>query len=321
MAEYNSANKFLTLSEQDGKSSSSGGVRSKVLYFSTLTLATFLMIAEIIISALSGLDNADDFGFKNTTGNISDEYSTQITPAGWTFSIWSVIYAWQMLWLIYAWTFVCRLSQPRTIPWITFAFHAFSSVCTITWLYVWGNDYPRASFAVIIVIGLALYAAEGFAAVYMYQNSPKFNKIENVFVNVLITNGIGIYSTWVTFATLANFAIVLQYFAGADAAATGTAMLCILTVEVVAYFVLENTILDRYARYAFIVYPVFIWALAGVLSKQWGIDDRQNPIFTLVLEILVSILFVARIVLLIVFYFFRPLPTPPSKENVLRFLW
>ena len=32
--------------------------------------------------------------FYNTVGNLSDKYYLDITPAGWAFSIWGVIYIW-----------------------------------------------------------------------------------------------------------------------------------------------------------------------------------------------------------------------------------
>ena len=53
-------------------------------------------------------NTGNNAAYQSDTGNISDVYSTQITPAGWAFSIWGVIYTWQALWLLYAWTFVFR---------------------------------------------------------------------------------------------------------------------------------------------------------------------------------------------------------------------
>ncbi len=34
--------------------------------------------------------------YENTTGEISDKYPLEITPADWTFSIWGFIYAYQV---------------------------------------------------------------------------------------------------------------------------------------------------------------------------------------------------------------------------------
>lgn len=318
MAEQSGSNRLVAADDGPGKSSSSRRILSVVLEFSSLSVATVLLLAVFVVNTLSALSNASDLGFKNGTGNISDMYPTQITPAGWTFSIWGVIYTWQCLWIIYAWSFAFRPMQTHTIPWTTFLFYAFSSVYNIIWIYVWGNEYPQVAFPFIFLLALSLYAAVGFAAVHLYRQSPKLRayhgspaflrRIEPMVANVLVINGIGIYATWLTVATLANFSIVLQYFADLGAATTGTLMLSILTVEVLAYFTLENTILDRYARYVFIVYPVLIFSLAGILSNQWGIEERQNPIFALVLGLLVCVLFIARIVLWILFYFFRPLP-------------
>ena len=324
MTEKSGSNRHFDVDDGPEKMSSSRRVLSVVLEFSSLSVATVLLLATFVVNTLSTLSNAEDLGFKNGTGNISDLYPTQITPAGWTFSIWGVIYVWQSLWIIYAWSFAFRPMQTHTVPWTTFLSYAFSSVGNITWIYVWGNEYPQVAFPFIVLVAISLYVAVGFAAVHLYRVSSKLRsqqgsfaflrRIEPLVAQVLVVNGIGIYATWLTLATLINFGIVLQYFADLGAATTGTLMLSVLTVEVLAYFALENTILDRYARYVFIVYPVLIYSIAGILSNQWDIDERQNPIFALVLEVLVCVLFIARIVLWVLFYFFRPLPNSRQEK-------
>lgn len=40
--------------------------------------------------------------FNQTVGEISDKYTVFITPAGWTFSIWSVIYIYLAAGVIYS---------------------------------------------------------------------------------------------------------------------------------------------------------------------------------------------------------------------------
>ena len=44
----------------------------------SLALATLGFIAFVTVSALAGGPNANHFGFKNSTGGISDEFATQV---------------------------------------------------------------------------------------------------------------------------------------------------------------------------------------------------------------------------------------------------
>lgn len=42
------------------------------------------------------------FGVSQSTGNISDEFVNEIRPSGWTFTIWTVIYIFLALVMVYA---------------------------------------------------------------------------------------------------------------------------------------------------------------------------------------------------------------------------
>ena len=90
--------------------------------------------------------------------------------------------------------------------------------------------------------------------------------------------------------------------------------LSILMFTVLTYFMLENTVFDRYLRYAFAVYPVIIWALSAVVAGNWETDDPTGPnIFSLVLLVLTIILVLFQIILFVIFTLFRPLQL--KKEN------
>ena len=64
-----------------------------------LTLATFVLTATF--NALAGSGAGVGSIFESTVGDISDLYELYITPAGFTFSIWSVIYLWIALMLLF----------------------------------------------------------------------------------------------------------------------------------------------------------------------------------------------------------------------------
>ncbi|KFW69259.1 hypothetical protein AS28_02299, partial [Pygoscelis adeliae] len=71
----------------------------------------FLSLATFVVMVILNAGNATGIFkglFRTTPGNISAKYNTDFTPAGWTFFIWNVIYAWQLAWLLYALSGICR---------------------------------------------------------------------------------------------------------------------------------------------------------------------------------------------------------------------
>ena len=90
----------------------------RVLEIMVLLLTTVVLIAMIVVSALASFPDLG--GFQNSTGVISDSYTTQITPASWTFLVWNIIFITQALWVIYGWSFVFRPSTPRSISLVTY---------------------------------------------------------------------------------------------------------------------------------------------------------------------------------------------------------
>ena len=285
-----------------------------------LSLTTIVFIVVVITNSLANLQDVE--GFANGTTVVSNIFYTQITPAGWTFSVWGLIYFCQVLWIIYAWSFVFRPSTPRSISFVTIIFYTIANLTNIIWIYVWGNEYPQASFGVIVVFAIALYSTITVQCIYLYKQTPalmseKKFKVDLYLTRIIVLNSIALYASWVSVATQINFVILLQYYTSADATTAATVGLSILLVEIIVYFILENTILDRFARFVFVVYPLFIWAFSGALSAHWRVEpDDRNPIFTLVLLLLCIVLFVVRIILWIVFAFLRPLAVPKSAVHV-----
>jgi hypothetical protein len=115
-----------------------------------------------------------------------------------------------------------------------------------------------------------------------------------------------LYATWVTIATLLNFAIVLSYWGGMKQTDASTVSLSILLAEVLVYFVLENIILEKYLRYTYTVWMVVIFALTGSISQNWTAGSR-NSIFSVVLIAVAGALFIVKIALSIWRSFTRPL--------------
>ena len=291
----------------------------RITEIGALALSTLILVATFAINGLSSVPDHQKFGFKYDIANVSRMFYTQITPADYTFAIWGVIYLLQISWIVYGWTFVCRPSVPSAISPLTYVAYTLVNLSNCVWVFVWDNLYIETAAFVLILSALSLYITLGTTAYYLYRQSTVLAKqapADLYVTRVLVLNGIAIYMTWVTVASLINLATVLQYFTAAGAVVGGTVALSALAVIVLVYFILENTILDRFLRYVGIVYPVIIWALTGSLVAHWGAEtDRQNPIITLVLLVVAVVLFLVRIVLWGVFAKYRPLPTPQLVKD------
>ena len=274
----------------------------------SLSVASLVTVGMIILLSLSSTTSA---GVKNSTGDVSNQYYTQITPADYAFLIWNVIFVWQILWLGYAWSFVFRPKATRTIAVGVYWAYTLANSSNITWIYLWGNLFIGGALALLILINVFLYASLGLLCFYLHRwahDVIKTSRVDYFLTWALVVNGVGFYATWTTVASFVNISAVLQYFAGLSAADSGTVSLVLLTVTIVTYFVLENTIFDRFARYVLCVYPVVIWALIAALVAHWSQDGRgRNAIYTLVLLIVVIALSLLRIVLFIMFSLWRPM--------------
>ena len=76
-------------------------VRSHNLINISLIVSAFVTFAlAILFNGLAGSGAGVPGIFSNTVGDISDIFELFITPAGFAFSIWTVIYAWLALSLV-----------------------------------------------------------------------------------------------------------------------------------------------------------------------------------------------------------------------------
>eukprot|EP00058_Branchiostoma_floridae_P014903 XP_002600391.1 hypothetical protein BRAFLDRAFT_99583 [Branchiostoma floridae] len=46
--------------------------------------------------------------FANSIGNTTAQFQFDFTPAGWVFTLWAVIFFWNLIWHLYALTTICR---------------------------------------------------------------------------------------------------------------------------------------------------------------------------------------------------------------------
>ena len=245
------------------------------------------LVIATVVTALTLVVN----GISSQVADVSKEFQTEISPAPYAFAIWGIVYAWQILWLGYGWSFVFRPMDVSSISADVYWMYSLANCCNMLWIKVWLGKHIEAGLIVFVFLNIFLYAAVGLLSVNFYWTEKAISRRDYWLTWALPVNGLVCYTTWTTLASFVNLAAVLQYFQGFGATNSGTISLVLLTITVVAYMVLENTVFRRLTRYVFSVYPIIIWALIGILVAHWSAASR-NAIYVLVL-LLVVMLYVA----------------------------
>nr|XP_061794949.1 uncharacterized protein LOC133586592 [Nerophis lumbriciformis] len=259
--------------------------------------------------------------FHSSISNVSARYETDITPAGWTFSIWSVIYIWLTLMVIYITLFVFRGSWAQCLlPYAFYFFWLLNIVLNMIWLLLWDRELMLSGLVVLILIVISSYGAlsiccyaTDYYGLWLHTYYPK----DLICVTILVQNGLALYTTWTSIASLINFAVVLQLW-GVVKSTAATVSLCLLFAELVGWFILENWALDRWVRNILTVYPVVIVALVGNVFKHFhSADPSPNAIFMVCLLVLACILLVFRVCNVIWRNRWRPLFSPGSARPLI----
>lgn len=183
------------------------------------------------------------------TGAISDKYPTRITPAGYAFAIWSLIYFGLIAFSIYQALprNVARFRSLRTV-------YILSCAANCAWLYFW---HAEAILTCLLVIFVLL----GSLAVINSQ----LRETETMSDYWLVKAPFGIYFGWVTAATILNATIAPVYLNIRVSDAATNVLGASLILIAAALGVLIRFKLINY------FYPLAIaWALTAIAVKQSG---------------------------------------------------
>ncbi|XP_066298749.1 uncharacterized protein [Branchiostoma lanceolatum] len=274
--------------------------------------------------AISGL-------FVSSVGNTSRRFPFEIVPSSWVLDIWFVIYAWGFLWLIYVTVGIFRKTSrgyfyvtPELFPPAFYVAWYFNNFFNISWLFM-NDSLQRVGAAMLLVLlSLSLYCMLYISYRRVDQNGPWLIKnapADLWLIRFFVHNGLAIYATWVTIATLLGFGIALTYEGGYSNEDAYTGMLALLGAMVLVWFVLENFVFDRYCRYTLVPYVVVVVALSGVVHRYIRFNgnlEKRNAIITCVLLVMTSLALVFRFSLVIWRHVKQPLYVSTVKTTSVK---
>lgn len=214
-------------------------------------------VAFVAVVFVNGLAGSTTLIGGKTTAQISDANPTLITPAGYVFSIWGVIYVLLGIFVVFqALPSEKEREYREKVGWL----FILSSILNIVWLFLWQFEY--LSFSVVIMF--LLLAALILIYLRLGIGKSKVQLREKIAFHLPFS----VYLGWITIASIANVAATLVSinWDGFGISPETWAIIIAITALLIAILVVL-------ARKDFAYGLVVIWALLGIAVKQ---STNQN---------------------------------------------
>jgi len=189
--------------------------------------------------------------FEQSIGDISDKYSTMITPAGYAFAIWGLIYLSLGVYVYYQ-TFRANPEQ-KVYDRVAFPL-ILNLIANNLWLVAFQLEFIALSAVLMLVILVTLIQ---IAIIWTKDRSlPDKRRAQVRFP-------FSVYLGWISVATIVNFSVVAKYtywnVLGISEPAWVTIMLTVGTALALLVMLATRNV----------VYPlVFVWAYVAIAVAQ-----------------------------------------------------
>jgi len=276
------------------RASVSSGQGHKLVNILSIIGVSFCFLLTATFNALSGSGNTTIFN--SNVSYIADKYQLDTTPAGWTFSIWGIIYFTIAATLVfYAFTIFKRNENgfmylnPVVASPAYCLVYGINFLMNLAWIFLWDGElivvssYVLWGIAITNIISITLLIRN--IECENHQLKQERPKVYWTYI-VLAFNGQGLYVTWTVIASLINFTTALHYKDGVNMQTSVYVNLSMLLVIAVGYAMIEMVFLDTFTRFLVTPYLVAIWALAGTLSKKYPDSDVSDSTKTFLISLM-----------------------------------
>ena len=217
----------------------------------------FLTVTYLAMVTMNYLANALPLNGRQT-GEISDAYANLFAPAGITFSIWGVIYAFLALHILYQWgLFHSAVSTDGPLLRRVGILFGISSLANTGWVFAWHYDQILLSTILIATILVLL------AIVAVTLRDHLLNMRQTWLVRVPFS----IYFGWLTVATVANITVLLVS-AGWDGFGLSNQVWAVAIILIAAAIGTFTMIRNRDMAYGL----VLLWAFTGIVIQHTSAD-------------------------------------------------
>ena len=240
------------------------------------------IVAFVLVVIVNGIAGSTTLIGGRNTAAVSNANPTLITPAGYTFAIWGVIYVLLGIFVIYQALPSTRLQTfHQKVGWL----FVLSSVFNILWIFAWQNE----SLPISVVLIFLLLASLILIYLRLDIGRSKASRNERLAVHLPFS----VYLGWITIASIADVAATLVSinWNGFGISPETWAILVILVALVIASLV-------AYIRKDIAYELVIIWAFLGIAVNQGGHQTIQGlllaSIVVVIIVLVASIFYAGR---------------------------
>lgn len=199
----------------------------------------------------------------NNIKAVSDKHPLSFTPAGYTFSIWGVIYS-LLLYVTYTYdvSFSTEFKQ----------LYLYSNILNSVWIILWSSAGNVEDDTKYIISGCITLLSLAFVLIQILFKLDSLPQI--------IMIGFGIYAAWVCVAASINVSIVLKEQLGvSDTVCRNTIYVLLTIVPFIIRKYIQNALLTQegegLTQGALLtgIYATWSWALFGILNNKKGGED------------------------------------------------
>ncbi|WP_339718131.1 hypothetical protein [Cyclobacterium amurskyense] len=232
---------------------------------------TLTFIFTLFINYLGGSGNY----FGNSVGDISDDFTTLITPAGYAFSIWGLIYLALIAYLIYQWIgYFKNQNDLSLIP--SGIWFIVANLSNALWIYVWVNEQILLSVLVILVLLFSLIQLVIRLRLETYD-AP----LKTIF---FVWWPICLYIGWVILATVLTLSVGIKNTGILDDIWTETGWAALVIIVATSIYALLT-----YYRNMREAALVGAWGITAIAAKQWELNDTLSIVAVVMVGVLVVI--------------------------------
>ncbi|RAW03332.1 TspO/MBR family protein [Pseudochryseolinea flava] len=227
--------------------------------------STGALLITLVVNALANILPINGLN----TGEVSALYPSLFTPAGITFSIWTVIYILLIGFVVFSWLNRSDARIDRLQSWFI-----VTCVLNASWILVWHFLLPALSVVVMLMLLGAL-----LTIFRIIQSSQFLSTKEIICVSLPFT----FYLAWICVATIANVSALLvsaEWQGGFLSPEIWTVLMMVVAA------ILGFVVTRQFGTPAFIF--VVMWALLGIYIRWQDSEYKLIVTSAILLEVVLA---------------------------------